>query len=120
MSVIDSNFRGQIWFSPSGTMYAKGGMTRKYLTENSYIVLPIADSLISYSFGGDDNNLFVVGYSGLKSVVWHYNGSDWYKYTNLQFNDIIFNDIMVFDKNIFIVGNTSSFPQKTVVLHGRP
>jgi hypothetical protein len=73
--------------------------------------------------GTDDNNLFIVG-AGFRDglyygVVHHYNGSDWFQFSNLALIDVILYDVWTDGREVFAVGNTTRFPQVSIVVHGK-
>jgi photosystem II stability/assembly factor-like uncharacterized protein len=73
-------------------------------------------NLLSRMTGTSDNNIFVVGHLG---TVLHYNGVDWYQYE--QFADLnkVLSSVWTDGKEVMIVGETATYPQKTLILHGR-
>lgn len=63
--------------------------------------------------GPSENNLFSVGFAG---TVYHYNGSDWFQFTQFESSEFRFAGVWFDGKEVFVVGNNSS---KTLVLHGK-
>ncbi|HCG63344.1 MAG TPA: hypothetical protein DEZ27_05970 [Sphaerochaeta sp.] len=66
--------------------------------------------------GTSIQNLFAVG---IESQVYHYNGSDWYRYPQFNGLDKWFTSVWTYRDEVFVVGFTVDYPQKTVVLHGK-
>ncbi|MBU1101219.1 MAG: hypothetical protein KKA84_12535 [Bacteroidetes bacterium] len=67
--------------------------------------------------GTSENNMIIVGDY---SKAYHWNGTESILITELELDDISsFNCVELFDKEAFIFGHTNSFPQKTVVYHGK-
>ncbi|MDL1891917.1 hypothetical protein FBQ87_03365 [Sphingobacteriales bacterium CHB3] len=65
--------------------------------------------------------MFVAGNAGplFAGRVYHYNGSDWFEYPQLRLSDVSFQAVWTDGTETFVVGTTSGFPMKTVVLHGK-
>jgi hypothetical protein len=104
-----------LWSSPSGTLYSCGrgihrwnGSTWTQLFDNPNILYRIT--------GTSDDNIFVVGRLG---TVLHFNGHDWYQYQQFANPDAVLGGVWTDGNEAFIVGYTASFPQKTIILHGK-
>lgn len=63
--------------------------------------------------GPSQNNIFAAGFQG---AVYHYNGSDWFQFTQFISSEFRYSGIWFDGKEVFVVGNNSS---KTLVLHGK-
>lgn len=71
--------------------------------------------------GTDDDNIFVVGASGVagySAEAYHNNGVDWFHLENLQIPSTYYSDVSIIDGEAFIIGHTLDFPEKAVMLHG--
>lgn len=123
-AVIDSNFYfgRELWVSPSGSLYAVGFGAHR-LVGNSWQNLQMDTFTAGDITGTADDNFFVVGGSfqqnSFHGVVYHYNGSNWHKFTNLQIPQLILNAVWTDGKEIFAVGYTDGFPQVSIVVHGK-
>lgn len=114
-----------IWVSPSGALYRTTAENRIYkwadsdwdlIYENEYYFQDI--------YGTDDNNIFVYGYKHWEysGAIFHFNGVDWYKYTEVedlpQFSGAIWAD----DKTVFVAAPLMQlFPSigTTLIYQGR-
>jgi hypothetical protein len=118
--LLDSTYTywHRIWMSPMGTLYTVGaGVYRRAGSTWQSMQLDVITSLgIS---GISDNNLFVVGYSGVGGIsgeVYHFNGTDWFPFRSVQLRNLQYYAIWADGREAFIVGNNN---QQTLVLHGR-
>jgi hypothetical protein len=95
------------YYSAGRGYYKKVGSTwdRIYYNENRPVFLDFA------AIGESD--VFVVGDRGL---VYHYNGGDWYQFTQFNSINIMFGGCWRTERDVFIVGHNGN---KTVVLHGK-
>jgi len=120
-SILYSHW-GEIWMSPSGRLYASGH-GGAYLRQGASWQTILTGFAGSRIHGTGDDNLYVLGISGSESgimgAVYHYNGVDWFRFENLLLSDVLYLGIWTDGREVFIVGYTLGFPQKTVVLHGR-
>lgn len=128
-SIIDSSawFRNKVWVSDEGNIYETGQVGFYKWTGSSWTNLLgwFAGSTIGIE-ATSETNMFIVGrgssvgpggkYTGL---VFHYNGNNFYLYENLKLDDVIFLDAWSNGSEVFIVGYTLSFPEKTIILHGK-
>lgn len=64
--------------------------------------------------GTGPNNMFAVG----RGMVYHYNGIDWFLYTQSSDASILYSGVWTDGREVFVVGYTSG-GYKTVVLHGK-
>jgi hypothetical protein len=108
-----------LYLSSWNTLYSlTHGIFR--LTNNSW------ERIITY-FGSDtptldmmgtsENNMIIVGDF---SKAYHWNGSDVYQFGELEKEDVgTLYSVELFNKEAFIFGQTNSFPQKTIVYHGK-
>ncbi|GBD91636.1 hypothetical protein BMS3Abin04_02368 [bacterium BMS3Abin04] len=54
------------------------------------------------------------------SLVVHYNGADWIRLSELNFNDVVYTGVWQDSDEAFIVGLLlGGYPQKTIVIHGK-
>jgi hypothetical protein len=107
-----------IWMSPSGRLYATGSKVNIWsgTVWQEFYDFP---GFVSIDISGtDDDNLMVVGRAN-GGVVAHYDGSDWFRYEELQLSNLEYTDIWTDGKEVFITGYMFGFPQNTVVLHGK-
>jgi hypothetical protein len=113
--------RTSVFVSSSATLYATGdGVWRRQGT--GWEELHSALVMRSRAIDGTDANLFVVGTSGVNGLsgeVYHYNGTDWFHFEQLQLTDVLYQSVWVGDSDVFLVGNTFNFPQVTLILHGQ-
>jgi hypothetical protein len=66
--------------------------------------------------GSSDENIFVVGDFG---TVPHFNGSNWWQLPVYNDPNLLFYDVWTDGSEVFIVGVTSGYPEKSVVIHGK-
>ena len=123
-AVIDSNFYSgsELWVSPSGSLYAVGNGAHRR-NGNTWQSLQLGDFSAADITGLADDNIIVVGSSYqdniFHGVVYHYNGSNWHKFTNLKLPNLILNAVWTDGKEVFAVGYTGGFPQVSIVVHGK-
>ena len=128
-SVIDSSawFRNRVWVSEKGDLYESG--SGGFYKWTGYVwgnILGRFDGFTGGIGAASESNMFIVGsgstpesggkYTGL---VYHYNGKDFYLYENLKLDGVIFTDAWTDGTEVFIVGVTGEFLQKTIILHGK-
>jgi len=121
--VQDSTFffnTTSLWMSPSGTLYATGSSLYRRQGNTWDTFLDGYTTLWSYGIHGtDDNNLLVVGRSNTDDypgTVYHYNGSNWFIYKNLENLENEYYGVWTDGDEVFITGITGS---QTIVLHGK-
>jgi hypothetical protein len=103
-----------MWTGPLGVLYSVGaGVFR--LDGDTWTRFFSSAGLTAMN-GINEQSLFVVGFLG---KVFHYNGSDWYQFTQLENPNVVYTGVCTDGNEVFIVGYTFDAPQKTVVLHGR-
>ncbi len=107
----------RLFISPSGILYryGPGGIQRQSGTTWNTVLSQLAAVGMGAS---TENNIFAVGYES-NGRVYHYNGSDWFEFTQLRMQNVRFQSVWTDGKEAFVIGITSDFPMKTVVLHGR-
>ena len=66
--------------------------------------------------GTSDQDFFAVGDFG---ILRHYNGTDWFLYERVHHTDLVYSAAWTDGREVFVVGFTIAYPQKTVILHGR-
>jgi len=118
-TLVDSVFyspRYDLWVSPSNTLYAVGhGVYRR--VGGSWLTLHLDNAIAWISIGGtSDDNFFVVGRSVKGGEVYHYNGTDWFQFKELQFADAFYNGVWTDGRETFIVGLIEG---GTIVVHGK-
>jgi hypothetical protein len=119
-SVFDSaanEDQERVWYSPDGTLYAAGDRVRRR-TANAWEDLPL--ELRAFGICGTSaNNLFMVGTWGGKGRVFHFNGVNWYLYTQIELPNVVFYDCWANGTTIFAVGVVySGYPRKSIVVQG--
>lgn len=124
-AVIDSNFYlgRELWVSPSGSLYAVGFGAHRRMG-NSWQNLHLDDISAADITGTSDDNIFVAGSvfqdNTFYGSIYHYNGSNWHKFTNLNLPNLILNAVWTNGKEVFAVGYTFGvFPQVSIVVHGK-
>jgi hypothetical protein len=107
----------RLWISPSGTIYGTGGGFSVW--ENGQwnnLFIPsykFGDSgSIIRAFGVADDNFFTINYHG---YLYYFDSFDWYKYTNLPFENGTVNyiDGWTDGKEVYIIGE--DFPHNYVI-----
>jgi hypothetical protein len=104
-----------LWTSPEGTLLSFGYGLFRWES-------PSWNSVFSSSLpfrgmaGTSEENIFLVGDFG---KIYHYNGTDWYQFADLEFFNVVYEAVWMGKKQAFIVGNTGGAPQKTIILHGQ-
>jgi hypothetical protein len=104
-----------LWVSPEGTLYSYGSGIFRW-TGSSWLKVLSPRAFVEKMIGTGEKNIFVVGDLG---EILQYNGVDWYEFTNLGFADITYTCAWTDGSDVFFVGFTSSYPQKTIIIHGR-
>jgi len=106
--------------SPSGTLYVTGQSVYKREGGAWNKILDGFNTLYSIGIHGtDDNNIFVVGRSNLEpypGAVYHYNGSDWFNFQNLNIIDFVYFEVWTDGREVFVLGHRGN---QSVVLHGK-
>lgn len=108
--------------SASGSLYAVGhGVYQR--VGNSWKNLQAVELTYYGVAGTADDNFFVTGSSFQEGifygVVYHYNGVDWFQFNNFLLPDVILYNVWTDGREVFAVGNTTGFPQVSIVLHGK-
>jgi hypothetical protein len=106
---------GDMWVSPTGALYSCGAGVYKWNTI-SWQKLFDHPNFLSRMTGTGDNNIFVVGHLG---TVLQFNGQDWYQYQQFANPNMVLWGAWTDGAEVFIVGFIASFPQKTIILHGK-
>ena len=107
-----------IWMSPSGTLYAAGLTSHKRQGKTWDKILDGNSTLWALGiYGTNDDNLFAVGYSldGF-GAVYHFDGSDWLSYEELEIPGVDYFDVWTDGEEVFVTGKAGS---GTIVLHGK-
>jgi hypothetical protein len=107
----------RLFISPQGPLYrvGRGGVQRQ--TGNIWTTV-LGEFAAVQMAGSAEDNVFAVGYEA-QGRVYHYNGSDWFEFVRLRLENVIFYAVWTDGKEAFVIGNTSTLPMKTVVLHGK-
>jgi hypothetical protein len=121
MDSIFSSYRHKLWVSPAGTLFAIGSGVHKRaagvwqsLQRNDLISLGIA--------GTSDHDFFIVGMTGVGGTfgeVYHFNGTDWYQFKDLELRDVQYMGVWTNGEEAFVVGWSLGPVQTTVILHGK-
>ncbi len=108
----------RLFISPSGILYryGPGGIQRQSGTTWNTVLSQLAAVGMGAS---TENNIFAVGYES-NGRVYHYNGSDWFEFTQLRMQNVRFQSVWTDGKEAFVIGITSDFSNENrCVLHGR-
>ena len=128
-SVIDTNLWGwdrkNVWVSNTNKIYETGAAGFYWWTGSNWENL--LDQFGGFTFGIEalsEDNMFITGWlspatGNHKALLYHYNGKDIYLYENLMIDDTDFMDAWSTGSEVFVVGRTHSYPQRSVVLHGK-
>ncbi len=121
--VKDNNFffhSSGLWMSPSGILYVSGQSVYKRQGGTWNKILDGFNTLYSIGiYGTDDNNIFAVGRSNVApypGAIYHYNGSDWFNFQNLNITDFVYFDVWTDGREVFVLGHRGN---QSVVLHGK-
>jgi hypothetical protein len=106
---------GDLWMSPSGTLYSCGAGVFRWNGSNWEKLFDFS-SYMSRITGTSDQNIFVVGHFG---NALHFDGVDWHKYQEINYADLVYSSVWTDEREVFVVGFTTSYPQETVILHGK-
>jgi hypothetical protein len=87
-----------------GVFARRSGQWKKELTASDYLTRMAASSSM---------NIFAVGY---RSLIYHYNGTDWKQLTNIINTNCILTGVWCTEREAFIVGRRDSV---SIVLHGK-
>ena len=127
-SVVDSNlwgyYRRGIWVSEKGNIYETGGGGFfKWNGRNWEDILGQFNGITVPLAAKSEDNMFIAGWSypepgKVTGLVYHYNGKDFYSFDNLKLADVTLLGAWWNGTDIFIVGYTQKYPQKTIILHG--
>lgn len=103
------------WTSPLRQMYSSGDGIYKWDGTIWKKIFESSSANIGQVFGTDDANIFVVGGFG---TVLHYNGQNWFRFTQFDNPDMIYTGVWTDGTEAFVVGYTLS-GQKSIILHGK-
>jgi hypothetical protein len=106
---------GDLWLSPSGTLYSCGRGVHRW-DGARWEMLFDHPNFLARMIGTSDDNIFVVGHFG---TVLHYNGRDWFQYRQFEDPNNVFWGVWADQREVFVVGFTAEYPQKTLILRGR-
>lgn len=106
----------KIWLSPSGTLYRTNSWGVHKYKNNKWT--KIFEEVWAIGIHGTtDNNIFITGHHE-GSHVFHYNGHDWFEYDELFTKNAYYYSIFTINEEVFITGQTDSYPSKTIIWHG--
>jgi hypothetical protein len=121
--VRDSSYEyARIFIDPGGTVYRYGydGVQRR---QGANWVSTLSGLTVGRNgmAASSENNMFVVGIAGTSPAgrIYHFNGSDWFEYTQLRLEEVFFQAVWTDGNEAFVIGTTYDFPMKTIVLHGK-
>ncbi len=107
--------KADLWMSPSGTLYSCGTGVHRW-NGLSWEMLFDHPNFLSRITGTSDNNIVVVGHLG---TVLHFNGRDWFQYRQFADPNNVLWGVWADNREVFVVGFTATYPQKTIILHGK-
>lgn len=102
----------RLWQSPWGKLY-RTGYGIGYWNETEWKFLNLYGAFTRGVYGIAEDNMFAVGTS-----VWHWNGNDWYEFTNLPAQRIVNYKVWTDGREVFIVG-VGLDDDNSYVLHGK-
>jgi hypothetical protein len=105
----------KLWMSNSHALYSVGAGVYRW-NGSSWARIYSSETSLAGIFGTSDENIFVVGPFG---TLLQYNGSDWFSFSQLQDPNAVYTGVWTNGKEVFVVGFTASYPQKTLILHGQ-
>jgi len=107
----------RLWMSPSGVLYAMGSGVRRR-DGGSWTTLTPSLTGATVGIGGrSDTDFFISGEFG---DIRHYNGKNWYQFDKLYFPKVHYYDVLVFDQEVFVAGETYIGDKYvTLILHGK-
>ncbi len=116
-SELDSQFATQtsLWISPSGRLFSTFYGHGLYVWDGQAPWTPFytEGNASVRLFGKTDNNIFVTGPQG---GLHHYNGTDWYKFKNLESTTISFIDVWTDGSEVFVIGDDGF---RSYIYHGK-
>jgi len=109
----------RLWMSPWGTLYSVGEGVYEW-TQNQWIETFHNNNSLIDMLGTNGNDIFVVGQNG---TIFHYNGTDWYHFTQFPPSSISlttewFFGVWTNGQEVFIVGQDAN-GRNSIVLHGK-
>ncbi|MDI6804958.1 MAG: hypothetical protein QME58_14165, partial [Bacteroidota bacterium] len=104
----------QLWSSPEGNLYSAGPNVYR-LTENQWIEVLDTGKWMTRVLGTNERNIFAVGHF---STVYHWNGSDWFQFSQLKLDDVHYSSGWTDGNEVFIIGFVNG-GFKTVIAHGK-
>jgi hypothetical protein len=116
--LLDSTsvYLNHVWMGPASTLYVFGDGVYSYHS-NAMELLFFESYHVLGLYGVSENNLFAVGGS---SKVYHFDGTDWFQFKELEVSGLLYySDVWTDGREAFIFGPTDSFPQKTIMFHGK-
>ncbi len=103
-----------LWISPEGTLFSFGPHIRRW-TGSSWVMVYETFNAIRTMAGTNESNILAVGDFGL---LLHFNGNDWYEFTELRNPNVVYSSVWTDGLEIFVVGFLND-GSKTLILHGR-
>jgi hypothetical protein len=104
-----------LWLSPSGTLFGTFYGYGLYIwdAQSTWKAIYTEANASLSVYGSSENNIFVTGQHG---GLYHYNGSDWFKYKDLQSATISFEGVWTDGKEVFVIGDDGF---KSYIYHGK-
>jgi hypothetical protein len=123
-SVLDSYYEldpirfGGVLQTFNNTLYSLFPYLYKYNSGVWSVEKTITGSSFTNMYALSNDNIFLIG---IRDVVFHYNGEDWYEYPKFFKNlvNVDYNAVWANGSEIFIVGHTFGSPMNSVILHGK-
>lgn len=104
-----------LWLSPESILYSVGRGVFVY-ESGSWTPLFFSQPHLWSVNGTGGESIFAVGELG---DILHFNGEDWFQFTDLDFAGVVYTGVWTDGVEAFIAGWTTESPQRTVVLHGK-
>ncbi len=104
-----------LWVSPSNTLYSVGRYVSVWKDGKWTMLIDAWINKLGIG-GSSDDNLFVVGDYG---TILHFNGIDWYTLPVYNDPNVSYFDVWTDGNEVFIVGVVTTFPMKSIVIHGK-
>jgi hypothetical protein len=101
-----------LWLSPKGKLYSCGGGVYEW-DGNSWRQIIYSTIWLAKMFGTSEKNIFIAGHLG---VVMHYNGSDWYRFTEIDYGRSYFSGVVVTNE-VFLISRVNEYD--TAIVRGK-
>ena len=101
-----------LWLSPKGKLYSCGGGVYEW-DGKSWRQILVHPIWLAKMFGTGEKNIFIAGHLG---VVLHYNGSDWYQFSELDFAKAYWSGAVI-GNEVFLVSMIGEYD--TAIIKGK-